>query len=58
MHVQEKKGHVFESETDTEVIAKLAKHIHDKHAQQSFREVVENVIQQLVRRRRAREIRA
>lgn len=41
------KGHVFESETDTEVIAKLIKHIYDQHKNMSFRELVENVIQQL-----------
>ncbi len=46
--LQEKRGHVFESETDTEVIAKLTKHIYDKHDKMSFREVVENVVQQLV----------
>ena len=46
---QEKKGFVFESDTDTEVIAKLAKHVHDTYAHDgSFREVVEIVIHQLV----------
>lgn len=44
----EKKGFVFESETDTEVIAKLAKHVHDTYAHDgSFREVVEIVVHQL-----------
>ena len=44
----EKKGHKFESETDTEIIAKLIKHIYDQHPSYSFRELVEQVIQQLV----------
>jgi len=43
----EKKGHKFESETDTEIIAKLIKHIYDQHPSYSFRELVEQVIQQL-----------
>ncbi|XP_022247295.1 glutamine--fructose-6-phosphate aminotransferase [isomerizing] 2-like isoform X1 [Limulus polyphemus] len=42
-----KKGYKFESETDTEVIAKLIKHIHDNHPSLSFRELVEQAIQQL-----------
>ncbi|EYC19484.1 hypothetical protein Y032_0024g889 [Ancylostoma ceylanicum] len=42
-----KKGHNFESETDTEVIAKLAQHIHNLYPDFSFRQVVEVVIQQL-----------
>ncbi|CAI5442698.1 unnamed protein product [Caenorhabditis angaria] len=42
-----KKGHVFESETDTEVIAKLTQHIHDRYPDFSFRQLVETVIQQL-----------
>ncbi|XP_066949094.1 glutamine--fructose-6-phosphate aminotransferase [isomerizing] 2-like isoform X15 [Macrobrachium rosenbergii] len=41
------KGHKFESDTDTEVIAKLIKHIHSLHPTYSFRELVEQVIQQL-----------
>lgn len=41
------KGFEFESETDTEIIAKLIKHIHDNHPELSFRELVEQVIQQL-----------
>ena len=51
--VQEKKGHVFESETDTETIAKLVHHLYDLHKELSFRELVEKTIQQLVRRHRA-----
>ncbi|CAJ0960065.1 unnamed protein product, partial [Mesorhabditis belari] len=42
-----KKGHVFESETDTEVIAKLTQHISDRYPEFSFRQLVETVIQQL-----------
>ncbi|ELU13472.1 hypothetical protein CAPTEDRAFT_164953 [Capitella teleta] len=45
-----KKGHVFDSETDTECIAKLIKHVFDTHKDQSklsFRELVEGVVQQL-----------
>lgn len=41
------KGFEFESETDTEVIAKLIKHIYDSHPDNSFRQLVEIVIQQL-----------
>ena len=51
MFIQIKKGHVFESETDTETIAKLIKHVYDQHKEDkdpSFREIVETVIQQLV----------
>ncbi|XP_025095011.1 glutamine--fructose-6-phosphate aminotransferase [isomerizing] 2-like isoform X4 [Pomacea canaliculata] len=44
----EQKGHKFESDTDTEVIAKLLKHVYDHKAKNlSFREIVEQVIQQL-----------
>lgn len=43
----EKKGFVFESDTDTEVIAKLIKHLHDTLPNLSFREIVEQAIQQL-----------
>ncbi|CAA92735.1 glutamine--fructose-6-phosphate transaminase (isomerizing) [Caenorhabditis elegans] len=43
----EKKGHKFESETDTEVIAKLTQHVHDRYPDFSFRQLVETVIQQL-----------
>ncbi|KHJ85646.1 class II glutamine amidotransferase, partial [Oesophagostomum dentatum] len=42
-----KKGHKFESETDTEVIAKLMQHVHDRYPDFSFRQLVEIVIQQL-----------
>ena len=45
-----KKGHKFESETDTEVIAVLTQHIHDRYPNLPFRQLVEIVIQQLVRR--------
>ncbi|XP_068240592.1 glutamine--fructose-6-phosphate aminotransferase [isomerizing] 2-like isoform X4 [Palaemon carinicauda] len=41
------KGHKFRSDTDTEIIAKLIKHIHGLHPNYSFRELVEQVIQQL-----------
>ncbi|KAL3876060.1 hypothetical protein ACJMK2_033945 [Sinanodonta woodiana] len=45
----EKKKYVFESETDTEVIVKLVKHVYEEHKSQniSFRECVEMAIQQL-----------
>uniref|UniRef100_A0A914V3J3 glutamine--fructose-6-phosphate transaminase (isomerizing) n=1 Tax=Plectus sambesii TaxID=2011161 RepID=A0A914V3J3_9BILA len=42
-----RKGHQFESETDTEVIAKLVQHIHDRYPTLNFRQLVETVIQQL-----------
>jgi glucosamine--fructose-6-phosphate aminotransferase (isomerizing) len=42
-----KRGFEFESDTDTEVIAKLIKHIRDNHPDLSFRELVEQVVQQL-----------
>ncbi|XP_064458505.1 glutamine--fructose-6-phosphate aminotransferase [isomerizing] 2-like isoform X2 [Ornithodoros turicata] len=41
------RGFQFESDTDTEVIAKFIKHLHDTHPDLSFRELVEQVIQQL-----------
>ncbi|KAJ3634835.1 hypothetical protein MTP99_007778 [Tenebrio molitor] len=41
------KGYKFESETDTEVIAKLIHHFYEQHPNYSFRELVENVVQQL-----------
>uniref|UniRef100_G3ML65 glutamine--fructose-6-phosphate transaminase (isomerizing) n=1 Tax=Amblyomma maculatum TaxID=34609 RepID=G3ML65_AMBMU len=41
------RGCRFESDTDTEVIAKFIKHIHNTHPDLSFRELVEQVIQQL-----------
>jgi glucosamine--fructose-6-phosphate aminotransferase (isomerizing) len=45
----QKKGHQFESDTDTEVIAKLVHHLYQQNPNCSFRELVEQVIQQLVR---------
>lgn len=45
------KGHKFESETDTEVIAKLVQHMYQQHPDYSFRELVEQVISQLVNRK-------
>ena len=50
---QLKKGYEFESDTDTETIVKLAKHVFDTHEGEplSFRELVETTIQQLVRTR-------
>uniref|UniRef100_A0AC35U4Q6 Glutamine--fructose-6-phosphate transaminase (isomerizing) n=1 Tax=Rhabditophanes sp. KR3021 TaxID=114890 RepID=A0AC35U4Q6_9BILA len=42
-----KKGFEFESDTDTEVIAKLAQHLSNKYPDFSFRQVVETTIQQL-----------
>lgn len=44
----EKRGYSFESETDTEIIAKLIHHLYMQHPNYSFRELVEQVIQQLV----------
>lgn len=41
-------GYTFESDTDTEIIAKLIHHLYKQHPQYSFRELVEQVIQQLV----------
>lgn len=43
-----KKGFTFESETDTEVIAKLVQYIYSRHPQENFRRLVEMTIQQLV----------
>ncbi|KAK0079288.1 hypothetical protein PV325_001445 [Microctonus aethiopoides] len=43
----QQRGYVFESETDTEVIAKLIHHLWKKHRSYSFRELVEQVVQQL-----------
>jgi len=43
----EKKGYEFESETDTEIIAKLIHHLYEQHPNYSFRELVEQVILQL-----------
>lgn len=42
------KGYHFESDTDTEVIAKLIHHFYNLHPNYSFRELVEQVVQQLV----------
>lgn len=44
----EKRGYKFESETDTEIIAKLIHHLYVKHPNYSFRELVEHGIQQMV----------
>ncbi|XP_015589581.1 glutamine--fructose-6-phosphate aminotransferase [isomerizing] 2 isoform X1 [Cephus cinctus] len=41
------RGYVFESETDTEIIAKLIHHLWVQHPTYSFRELVEQVVQQL-----------
>ena len=43
----ENKGFVFESDTDTEVIAKLMKHLHETNPKANFRELVEKTIMQL-----------
>lgn len=43
------KGYRFESDTDTEIIAKLIHHFYILHPTYSFRELVEQVVQQLVR---------
>ncbi|XP_039765800.1 glutamine--fructose-6-phosphate aminotransferase [isomerizing] 1-like [Pararge aegeria] len=43
----ENKGYIFESQTDTEAIAKLVDHIYGQHKDYSFQELVEQVIQQL-----------
>lgn len=43
----EKRGYVFESDTDTEVIAKLVHHLWQQHPNYTFRELVEQTIQQL-----------
>jgi glucosamine--fructose-6-phosphate aminotransferase (isomerizing) len=43
----QKKGYSFESETDTEVIAKLIHHIHERYPNFGFRQLVETTIQQL-----------
>jgi len=47
---QEKKGFKFESETDTECIAKMMKHIYSSHEnkQVTFQKLAEETIQQLV----------
>ncbi|CAB0045261.1 unnamed protein product [Trichogramma brassicae] len=43
----EQRGYEFESETDTEIIAKLIHHLWVQHPSYSFRELVEQVVQQL-----------
>jgi glutamine---fructose-6-phosphate transaminase (isomerizing) len=43
-----KKGFTFESDTDTEVIAKLTLHVYQNHPESTFQEIVELTIQQLV----------
>eukprot|EP00121_Abeoforma_whisleri_P012989 Awhi_evm1s11990 len=45
----EAKGHIFVSDTDTEVVSKLLQHIYDLDTkrQMSFREIAENVVSQL-----------
>lgn len=42
-----KQNYSFESETDTEIIAKLILHFYKNHQNYSFRELVEAVVQQL-----------
>uniref|UniRef100_U5EXS6 glutamine--fructose-6-phosphate transaminase (isomerizing) n=1 Tax=Corethrella appendiculata TaxID=1370023 RepID=U5EXS6_9DIPT len=42
-----KYGYQFESETDTEVIAKLIHHLYQQHPGYTFRELVEQCIQQI-----------
>lgn len=42
-----KQGYVFESETDTEVMAKMIEHLHEKNPHAPFRQLVELLIQQL-----------
>lgn len=44
----ERKGYIFESETDTEAIVKLVHHIYTQHPNLLFRELIEQAIQQLV----------
>ncbi len=48
--VQESKGYVFESETDTETIAKLVKYMYDNRENDdiTFATLVEQVTKQLV----------
>ncbi|KAH8363081.1 hypothetical protein KR084_005065 [Drosophila pseudotakahashii] len=43
----QKRGYVFESDTDTEVIAKLVHHLWQQHPGYTFGELVEQAIQQL-----------
>ncbi|GAB0090905.1 glutamine--fructose-6-phosphate aminotransferase [Sergentomyia squamirostris] len=42
-----KRNYTFESDTDTEIIAKLVHHLYSQHPGYSFRELVEQVIQQM-----------
>ncbi|XP_017131712.1 glutamine--fructose-6-phosphate aminotransferase [isomerizing] 2 [Drosophila elegans] len=42
-----KRGYIFESDTDTEVIAKLVHHLWQQHPGYTFGELVEQAIQQL-----------
>ncbi|CAD5216060.1 unnamed protein product [Bursaphelenchus okinawaensis] len=41
------KGYAFESETDSEVVVKLAKYVHDKYPSLSFRQIVEITVNEL-----------
>ncbi|XP_017001640.2 glutamine--fructose-6-phosphate aminotransferase [isomerizing] 2 [Drosophila takahashii] len=43
----QKRGYIFESDTDTEVIAKLVHHLWQQHPGYTFGELVEQAIQQL-----------
>ena len=43
----ESKGYKFESETDTECIAKLVKHIRSQNPSYTFRQLVEQTISQV-----------
>jgi len=43
----EAKGYKFESETDTECIAKLIRHIHSQYPHYTFRQLVEQTMSQL-----------
>ena len=43
----ESKGYHFESETDTECIAKLVKHIRSQNPSYTFRQLVEQTISQV-----------
>ncbi|KAL9702439.1 hypothetical protein quinque_005957 [Culex quinquefasciatus] len=43
----ELRGYEFESDTDTETIAKLVHHLYIQHPNYSFRELVEQVVQQV-----------
>ncbi|GAB0092508.1 glutamine--fructose-6-phosphate aminotransferase [Sergentomyia squamirostris] len=43
----EKRHYTFESDTDTEIIAKLVHHLYTQHPGYSFRQLVEQAIQQM-----------